>query len=118
VVNDSPETLTFPGSFTTSLGLRLERGGRVVPTKTSWERIEVALPDDGAVEVGATVPFNVFPQGVARFMVFSLRLGPPHSALETLLCCWISAAQSLASATGQVVRGKGTSEKRRLLLSE
>jgi hypothetical protein len=67
VVNDSPDTLIFPPSFTTSLGLRVERGGRVVPTTTAWERVEMALPDDEATEVSSTVLFNVVPQGVARF---------------------------------------------------
>jgi hypothetical protein len=67
VVNDSPDTLIFAASFTTSLGLRVERGGRVVPTTPAWERIEVALPDDESADVSSTVPFTVVPQGVARF---------------------------------------------------
>src|SRR4029078_9384500 len=77
VVNDSSDTLIFPASFTTSLGLRVERGGRVVPTKIAWERIEVALPDDEATEVDATVASNVLPQGVAHFHGVLTAAGPP-----------------------------------------
>ena len=67
IVNDSPETVIFPASFTTNLGLRVERAGRAIPTKVTWERIEVALPDDDSAGVSPTTPFNVASEGVARF---------------------------------------------------
>jgi hypothetical protein len=67
VVNNSPDPLIFPSSWTTELGLRVERAGHVVPAKPAWERIEVALPADEPTDVSLTTPFTVAPEGVARF---------------------------------------------------
>jgi tetratricopeptide (TPR) repeat protein len=67
VVNDSPDVLTFPPSFTNDLGVRVERGGMAVPSQVNWERIEVARQDDDPAEVSATTAFTVASQGFARF---------------------------------------------------
>jgi hypothetical protein len=67
VVNNSSETLVIPASFARDVGIGVERDQRVISAETLWERIDVALADEDAVEVGLMSPFNLEPLGVASF---------------------------------------------------
>lgn len=39
VVNDSPDAVTFPPSFTNDVSVRVERAGVTVPSDVSWRKL-------------------------------------------------------------------------------
>lgn len=67
VVNDSPETLVFPPAFAATLVVSVQRGESPVVTKTVWQAVDVAVPDEEGTSVGVNAAFNVAPQGVVKF---------------------------------------------------
>lgn len=67
VTNDSPDILVIPSAFAGEIGVRVERAQRVIATTTVWESVEVSPPNDRATPVSVSTPFNVAPQGVAKF---------------------------------------------------